>query len=186
MIVALLATIQSFSSPSRRSDRARIVKYIPTGTPGPSVAITTNTASAAACCPDGMPVCAIAAAAPTTSSRFLGLTADSATPVATERPGVKRSIVCIHFGSGGRSPPCGREQQQSEQDREPADPVGRRPSLARVGAARDQQDHGSDDREAGDPTKHERRAGGGRARCSEHQDDGDDRDRAERYANRER
>ena len=36
--------------------------------------------------------------------------AERATPIATERPGVKRSIVCIHFGRSACAPARGRER----------------------------------------------------------------------------
>ena len=57
-----------------------------------------------------MPVWAIAAAAPTVSRRFLGFRPERATAIASERPGVKRSIVCIHFGVAGPASPRGRSR----------------------------------------------------------------------------
>src|SRR5215218_7544757 len=64
-------------------------------------------ASATAWSPADAPVCAIAAAALTTSSRFFGLTADSSTPRPAALGGVKVSMACIHFGSWAWSPPAG-------------------------------------------------------------------------------
>lgn len=55
-----------------------------------------------------MSVRAIAAAAAITSSRFFGLTADSANPSAPALTGVNESTVRIHFGSDTCSSPRGR------------------------------------------------------------------------------
>ena len=55
-----------------------------------------------------MPVWAIAPAAATVRSRFLGLTAESATPIASALRGVNVSIACIHLGNAASSPSRGR------------------------------------------------------------------------------
>ena len=149
----------------------------------------TKTASAIACSPVPMPVFAIAAAAPTVSTRFFGLMAESATPIANARCRVKRSIVRIQLGSAASASPRGRprhclsgheQQQRTEDELEDAHP-GRRPArLAGVGAARHEQDDRADDAQADQPAQDERRAVRARPRRAEHQDDADDRNRAER------
>ena len=68
----------------------------------------TKTAIATTSSPVLTPACATAAAAATVSSRFFGLIAESANPMATERPAVKPSMVRIHFGSSAASPARGR------------------------------------------------------------------------------
>src|SRR5277367_1598982 len=61
-----------------------------------------------ACCAPEMPVWAIAAAPPAASSRFLGLAPDRAAARPSAPNGVILSIVVIHLGICGSSPPWGR------------------------------------------------------------------------------
>src|SRR5712692_9286509 len=63
-----------------------------------------------ACCPPGMPVWAIAAAPATASSRFLGLAPERAAARPNAASGGVLSIVVIHLGMCGSSPPRGRER----------------------------------------------------------------------------
>ncbi len=80
MITALFDAIQSLSRSSGSRERSPSTSASTTGVATPIDAITTNTAYAIACSPASMPVCAIATAPATASSRFFGLIADRANP----------------------------------------------------------------------------------------------------------
>src|SRR4051794_36212064 len=59
-----------------------------------------------------MPVWAMAAAAPIVRIAFFGLTADSRTPAAAARGGLKASTARIHLGSSARCPSFGRPRHR--------------------------------------------------------------------------
>ena len=67
-----------------------------------------NTAIATICSPVDAPVCAIAAAAPTISSRFFGLIAESTIASPAARAALNRSIAAIHDGDRACAPSRGR------------------------------------------------------------------------------
>ena len=140
-----------------------------------------------------MPVWAIATPAATASSRFFGLTPESAPAPAPY--GVNVSRAAIHLGGAGVSPACGRPRNWRTASSTSPRPrtslsaltqVGGRRVVLRVEAAGDRQHHGADHREAHDPAEHEGRAVDAPARRHEHQYDRHDRERAERHADRDR
>ena len=152
-----------------------------------------KTSSATACWPPLMPVCAIAAAPATMSRRFLGLRAERATPAARALIGVKLSSAPHPLrGHGFRVsmwttaplPERDEDQEQPEDWFEPVDPVGGLPLVACVRAAGEQEDDSSGARHADQPADEEGRAVGAAACRDEHRDDGDDRERADRDADR--
>ena len=77
-------------------------------------------------------------------------------------------------------------EEQPEDELERADPVGGRAALVGVQAAREREHDRADHHEAHDPAEHERGTVDAPARRDEHQDDGDDRERAERHGDRGR
>ena len=123
-------------------------------------------------------------------ARFLGLMADSPTPSPRDLAGENASTVASHFGISVSSPCFGRDRHSlpamarnstPTADLEPVDARGCR-AVGVVGIARDEKDNDRDDDEAGDPPEGERGSVAASSVRAEHQDDGDDRERAQCHA----
>ena len=147
------------------------------------------------CCAPPRPDPAIPAAAATARMRFLGLMPLSSDPTASERPGVKRSSAAIHFGSGASSPGPGRLRNPRHARKNITRPsatftratIVRGPSesadsAASVAAERDAPDH----RKREQPAAQERRTVRPRSRRGQDEDHGDDGQRADGDADRQR
>ena len=195
MITTFSLAIHALRSSRISCARSPIRKKIATGAPGPSVPTTTKTASATAWSPVLDPVDAIAAAAPAVKMRFLGLIAESATPIATERAGVNPSIVAIHFGSAASSSPRGRPRHCLTASASSARPRTNLRMLVQVAGSPSslalaplETSRTIVPTTASPTTQPSRNAGPLRAaaRRGEHEHDGDDRHRAERDADAER
>src|SRR5271154_5811305 len=148
-----------------------------------------------ACCAPEMPVWAIAAAPPAASSRFLGLAPDRTAARPSAPNGVILSIVVIHLGICGSSPPWGRPRNWRTATRSSKMPrpiltqlthVAGAPDFARPARPGEGQEDGSDDAQAGQPAQDEREPVDPGPVAGEHEYYRDDRDRAERDPDRQR
>ena len=147
------------------------------------------------CCAPPRPDPAMPAAAAAARMRFLGLTPPNSAPTASERPGVKRSSAAIHFGSGASSPGFGRLRNPRHARKSSTTPsaiftratIVRGPlesaeSAASVATSATPPTTAS----AEQPAAQERRTVRPRLRRGQDEDHGDDRQRADGDADRQR
>ena len=130
------------------------------------------------------PCLAIDAAAARVSARSWGWRRRAARRAGTTFPALNWSIVVIHFASRPRypvadvSPLDERHQQEQQTDHELATATAVEVPERIVGVAGDEQDHDADGYQTEHPADRECGASGSSPLGPEHEDDGDDRDRA--------